>query len=300
MIEKKSVINENNDNSIQNKDVETAFHKYFQTQGFDYKKPALAKETSQNLTIVNSTIAPYIPTIHPEARYEFNDYTIQPCVRMNSVNNKTGLLIKKHYTTLFDMCGVISTKSDCKEIVKMCLGYIAEQLDTDRLYFTVPEKNQILSDSLIEAGVSEDRCFIKNSNTDDYWINWQFDIPGPTGNGITFFYDILPDNTSEIDIENSARFVEFLNVINIQQHYDGLVYKPLPKQITEIAFGAQKLKSLKNDFVASSNEPYSLIREAIIKDHIIDTEEYSLKVATIIDHIVTAKFLFDSGLKPGK
>lgn len=258
--------------------------------------PYSALSTSKNLTIVNSTIAPYIPNISPWREYSFKDIIIQPCVRLKSINKENWLLYDQSHSLIFNMWWVVTTEFTLSEFIWQWIDFLSKIIDKNRLYFTY-WNNESLKEWLINAWVDSWRIFKVSKNTDVFKINWQYDIPWPSWSGITAFYDIFPWKKVS-NIKDFDRLKEFLNIIHIDSYFDGVEYINLETPVSEIGFWIERLASLihidkyiiKKNYLDLYNQLYNK------KNNSIEGEELVLK--SVSDYLITSIYLLDQWILP--
>lgn len=258
----------------------------------------------RTLTFVNSSIAPFIPTLENnrnDSTFVIHDATVQPSIRLNSLD-KNGLLLNPQWMTSFDMAGIISTEVSVAQVADHLIKYLTYDvgMEQERLHFAVNSNDQANLAGLLEAGIPLEKIHFLTENTqnDEIMVNWSYGVPGFVGHGITFFYV-----TNESQIINNMPHPDrqFLNIIPMTEYNNGEKLDPLEKPIIDVGFGIERLLSLLRgctpfELEGRSELKASLVREA--KSIFGVDQETDRRMLTLLDQIYTSKLLLEQGIRP--
>ncbi len=213
-----------------------AFTDFASTRGYNPVGEYGLTEGPHGLTIVNSTIAPYVERIFTaDGTIDVDDALTQTCVRLRGLGNRLGdIATHSMFLTSFAMGGNIT---NCRAIDEVTADFIEYMTSTHPIriadiHATYHSGQAAQLGALRGAGISKSAIEAVGENS-HVWVDWQFGTPGPTGTGIT----ILLEGTQG-DLEQVG------NVIHIDKrlHAASEDYEHLPRAFTEVGFGIERLR----------------------------------------------------------
>lgn len=288
------------------KELKNTFSDFFQKLGYNAHPeghPITATKNPNYLSFVNCSMAPYINEL--EANRDNQDYTIheatiQPSVRLNGLD-ENNLLANPHWMTSFDMAGVITSMIPMDKVTRQVNTFLTKEIGVDgtKLHYVVDPDNKNNFQSLLNAGVPEDKIHFQRKNN-QILVNWDYGVPGFAGTGITICY--IED---ESRLENGAPNPDsqFLNIITVDNFNDGEKIKSLANPFIDMGFGVERLLSLLKGETPFELEGRKEIKEAVIKaakTKFGEDVETNKRILTLSDHIKTAKLLLDEGIRPSR
>lgn len=193
-------------------------------------------EGPRGLTIVNSTIAPYVERIYTsDGTEEINDALTQTCVRLRGIGNKLGdIAAHSMFLTSFMMGGNITNNRELYEVTADFIEFMttAYSIGASGIYATYHAGQPSQLEALLSVGINENAIEAVGANS-HVWVDWQFGTPGPTGTGIT----ILLEGANK-DLEQVGNIIQ----IDRRLHEAGGEHEPLPRLFTEVGFGIERLR----------------------------------------------------------
>lgn len=287
-------------------ELKNTFSNFFQRLGYNAHPeghPITATKNPNYLSFVNCSMTPYInelETNRDNQNYTIHEATIQPSVRLNGLD-ENNLLASPHWMTSFDMAGVITSVIPMDKVTRQVNTFLTKEIGVDgaKLHYIVDPDNKNNFQSLLNAGVPEDKIHLQRQNN-QILVNWDYGVPGFVGTGITICY--IEDKSK---LENGAPNPDsqFLNIITVDNFNDGEKIKSLINPFIDMGFGMERLLSLLKGETPFELEGRKEIKEAVIraaKTKFGEDVETNKRILTLSDHIKTAKLLLDEGIRPSR
>jgi len=294
-------------------EIRRRFLSHFEQRGHQAVPSAPLLHDDPNLLFVNAGMVPFKPYfLGQESPPCPRATSIQKCVRTLDIE-EVGKTTR--HGTFFEMCGNFSFGDYFKQrAIELAWELVTRPqsdggfgFDEAQLYASVyHDDDEAVALWKQVAGLSDDRI-VRLGMKDNYW---SMGVPGPCGPASEILIDRGPDFGADRDWEAGDRYMEFWNLVfmqNIRGEGQGKEDYPilgeLPAKNIDTGMGLERvaylLQGVDNMYEIDEIRPVIAVAEELSGRRYGADPEVDVRMRVVADHVRSAMMLIADGVTPG-